>query len=117
MKRKILIADSDEVSLFFYGIILRNYDLTMVQDGERALEKFIEEEPHLVIVNHSISTQNGFELTKNIKNLNQTIPVVMVSSSITTEKKAISAGCDGFYTKPIRAEKIIEIVKNTFAKN
>jgi len=29
----------------------------------------------------------------------------------------MSAGCDGFYMKPIRAEKIIEIIENTFAKN
>jgi len=87
MKRKILIADSDEVSLFFYGIILRNYDLTMVRDGKRALEKFIEEEPHLVILNHSISTQDGFELTKNIKELSKETPVLMVSASMNIEKK------------------------------
>jgi PAS domain S-box-containing protein len=81
-------------------------DIITAADGLEALDKFILEQPDLVLMDIVMPGMNGFEATRKIKSLAATekwVPVVMLTVLDDPEDfaRGLEAGADDYLTKPV----------------
>jgi len=87
-------------SLSTYGRLCSN--IVEAEDGRQALEFFMAGQFEIVLTDWNMPNMDGLELLKEIRQRNQDIPVIM----ITTESErarvvtAIQAGCSDYLVKP-----------------
>lgn len=66
---------------------------------------------------------NGYEATRNIRALEDTVlasvPIVAMTANAFDEDKKTAAGCgmNGFISKPINLDEIIEVLHSVLEKN
>jgi len=103
----ILIVDDTPVNLKLTRIILVNegYKVLTAASAEEALELLRGFHPDLVLADIQLPGIDGLELTRRIKQDENTRDITVVAltafASKGDEQKAIDAGCDGYITKPI----------------
>ena len=83
------------------------------ENGQIALEKFKEyNDFDLIVTDINMPVMNGLELIKNIRELNQDIPVIIMSAHTEPEyiKSAEELGVDNYLLKPFDFIKFINII-------
>ena len=113
--RKILWVD-DEIELFKSHIILLNekgYEVTTSTNGADALEILKSEEFEIVFLDEMMPGMGGLELLGRIKDVNITIPIVMITKneeeSIMNE--AIGSKIADYLTKPVNPSQLLLVCK------
>jgi len=103
LRKLILCVDSEPRVQKFYKRTLTSEQqvVSCVSDGLAALGKVEFEKPHLIITEINLSEMSGLELIQTLKETNQNIPVIVVSS--TTSKESL------------RLEELITAVKEALA--
>jgi two-component system chemotaxis response regulator CheY len=83
------------------------------ENGGKAIEKYKELNPDLVIMDITMPEVDGIQAVKEIKKLNGAAKVIMCSAMGQQAMviEAIQAGAKDFIVKPFQAERIIEAVK------
>jgi CheY-like chemotaxis protein len=118
---KILVAEDDETSFFFLEAILSHESQATVihaANGRETVELF-KSEPDIILIlmDMKMPEVDGFEATRQIKLLKRNVPVIAITAYAMSgdEAKILSAGCDGYLSKPIGKQslmdKIAEFVK------
>ena len=83
------------------------------ENGLKAVEKYKELNPDLVIMDITMPEMDGIEAVKEIKKINPSAAVIMCSAmgqqSMVIE--AIQSGAKDFIVKPFQADRIIEAVR------
>lgn len=82
-------------------------------DGEEAMDLVREHRPHLVTLDITMPKKDGLTVLKEIKALDPSIKVVMVSAMGQRENviEAIKNGAENFIVKPFNADKIFRVLK------
>ncbi|MEI6835717.1 MAG: response regulator [Candidatus Falkowbacteria bacterium] len=111
MKKKILIADCDPVSLSYYERVFMNHHLFTTTDGKDALEMFFEHQPDFVIINSHLNNIDGFKVVEEIRALNEIVKIFMIAAYHDDRKRALNVGCDDFHTKPISLSDLQKIIE------
>ena len=101
--KKILVADDDIIvrkllneSLNYFG-----YDVHCVSDGEEAMTAIEKDNYSLLITDYEMPKINGIELTKKVRNLRPSVPIIGISGLHGCRKEFLSAGATLFMEKPI----------------
>lgn len=83
------------------------------ENGAKAIEKYKELSPDLVIMDITMPEVDGIQAVKEIKKLNGAAKIIMCSAMGQQAMviEAIQAGAKDFIVKPFQAERIIEAVK------
>lgn len=122
MSRKLLLADDSITIQKVIGITFVNedFDLSVVDNGDDALEKARAERPDLVLADVFMPGKNGYELCAAIKaepNLSR-VPVLLLTGTFEPfdEAKAKSVGADGWISKPFESQTLIKRVEELLAK-
>ena len=103
----ILIVDDNPVNLKLARISLESegYDVRTATDGEEAMVILREFRPRLILMDIQLPGVDGLELTRRLKADPATSDIIVVAVTAYAMKgdreKALSAGCDGYITKPI----------------
>lgn len=104
MKEKILIVEDDEAiaSIMKEHLIKEGYEVGWSSTGKEGLEDFKKEEFQLVMVDIMLPEMDGFTLCKNIRWLNEEVPIIIVSAKLTDldKVKGLKLGADDYITKP-----------------
>jgi len=117
----ILVAEDDPVNFIYITEVLKgtNINLLHAKNGNEAVEisdrnKSID----LILMDLRMPVLNGYEATKIIKKNTPCIPIIAVTaySLSETEEMAKEAGCDGYYTKPIRRDTLLNIIEKVYNK-
>jgi CheY-like chemotaxis protein len=63
----------------------------------------------IVLMDIYMPVMNGYEATRQIKELNKTLPIIAQTAYAMTDdrRKALEAGCDDFIAKPIGKEELL----------
>ena len=116
MAKGILIVDDAAfMRMMIKDILVKNgYEvLGEAENGLKAVEKYKELNPDLVIMDITMPEMDGIEAVKEIKKINQSAAVIMCSAmgqqSMVIE--AIQSGAKDFIVKPFQADRIIEAVR------
>ena len=100
---KLLIIEDDISSQVILNGLLSDYQLTIVDSGEAALER-ASESPDLIILDINLPGINGYETCQRLRNIEQTrgTPIIFLSSysSLDDRLEAYGVGGNDYVTKP-----------------
>ena len=122
-EEKILLIDDEIDKLFIFEMRLKNigYKVITASDGESGIQKAIDEQPDMVLLDINMPELDGHGVCSTLKSDFQTrhIPVVMLTSSDTLgdKVKGLKGGVDDYITKnvdPLELEVRIESILRRF---
>lgn len=120
MTRILVVEDEQRVAeLLKVGLEESGYQVVLAFDGEMGLRLFRASAFELVISDIILPKMNGFEFTKEIRQLNPNIPVLMVTALGTTDDKldGFDAGADDYMVKPFDFRELDARIKVLLKRN
>lgn len=112
---KILLVDDSKFSRNSLKLALgEDYTFIEAENGTNGLELFTTENPDLVILDLTMPDMNGLQVLENIKQIAPAARVVINTADIQDFNKstALELGASGFLNKPIKVEKLRELVQS-----
>ncbi len=106
-KYKILYVEDHEGSIYMMSKRLHRegYETIVAKDGEQAVAMAGASIPDLILMDLNLPITDGLEATRRIKGNPKTkhIPIIAVSAFAMYDDrdKAMAAGCDAYYSKPV----------------
>ena len=101
---KILVVEDEQrvAELLKRGLEESGYQVELAYDGVWGLRLFRAGEFQMVISDVILPKMSGFELCKEIRNINNRVPVLMLTALGTTDDKldGFDAGADDYIVKP-----------------
>ena len=84
------------------------YQVVTATRGLEGIDRAKESEPSLVILDLKMPDIDGIGVLKEIKNINSSIPVIMITAhgTIDTAIEAMKIGATDYITKPFKLEEI-----------
>ena len=113
MASKILIVedDSDIVELLTYNLREAGFETEAVFNGGDAIERAVEEQPDLIILDLMLPEVDGFEVCRLLKQDTQTadIPIIMLTAKGEEIDRVIGLqlGADDYVTKPFSQREFV----------
>jgi PAS domain S-box-containing protein len=111
----VLVAEDDDTNFMYIEAALSKEKINLIRafNGAEAVE-MVKNRPdiQLVLMDIKMPILNGYNATRQIKELRHELPVVMQTAYAMTEERghAFEAGCDDYIAKPIRKSELIETV-------
>lgn len=117
-KIKILVAEDDEINYIYIKEILPENSFTLFHayNGKEAVKMFKEITGiGLILMDIKMPVMNGYETLKEIRKLDTEIPIIAQTAYALSEDSAKieSAGFDGYISKPIKKDQLIELIEKT----
>lgn len=114
-KTILLVDDAAIIRIMLKGILTKNgYDVVgEAENGLKAIEKYKEIKPRLVIMDITMPEMNGIEATKGIKACDANALIIMCSAMGQQQMviESIQAGARDFIVKPFQNERVLEAVQ------
>ena len=106
MTKILYIEDNeDNIYMFTRRLSKAGYDVIIARDGETGMSMVQSEQPSLILMDLDLPIVDGWEATRLLKASPATshIPIIAVSSYAMAEeeRRALAAGCDDFFAKPV----------------
>jgi PAS domain S-box-containing protein len=116
---RVLVAEDNAVNQTLARRLLekRGYTVTVVPDGQAALDAFLSQPFDIVLMDVQMPTLDGFEATAAIRRHEQSagthVPIVaMTAHAIKGDaERCLAAGMDAYVAKPIRAEELYRAIE------
>ncbi|MEL6719849.1 MAG: response regulator transcription factor [Bacteroidota bacterium] len=111
MKAHLLYVEDDETLSFVTkdNLELEGYKVTHCINGKAALETIQKQDFDLCILDVMLPGIDGFEIAKNIRKNNQTIPILFLTAKSLKEDRihGLKIGGDDYITKPFSIEELL----------
>ena len=112
MLKVLYIEDNeDNIYLFKRRLGKQGYEVLIARDGGKGLELARSEQPSVILMDLDLPVVDGWEATRLLKAAPKTqgIPIIAVSSYAMVEdrRRAIEAGCDDFFSKPVDMKALV----------
>lgn len=116
MAKNILICDDAAfMRMMIKDILSKNgYEIAgEAENGVKAVEKYNETKPDLVLMDITMPEMDGIQALKAIRELDSSACVIMCSAMGQQAMviEAIQSGAKDFIVKPFQAERVLEAVK------
>jgi len=120
MAKGILIVDDAAFMRMMIKDVLVKNGFTIAgeaENGLKAVDKYKELSPELVIMDITMPDVDGIQAVKEIKKIDPSAKIIMCSAMGQQAMviEAIQAGAKDFIVKPFQAERIIEAVKKVLS--
>lgn len=125
MPTRILIVEDEKDNIMVIKHILEllmdQKDLWFASDGHEAMRMAYEHTPDLILLDLTLPKLSGWEVARSLKSDKKfrDIPVLALTAHamVGDRERAISAGCDDYYAKPIEIDEFISFVKTYLKKS
>ncbi|WP_316822131.1 response regulator transcription factor [Pedobacter gandavensis] len=111
MKKILLVEDDPNLGLLLqdYLQLKGKFEVVLCVDGEEGLKAFSKQEFDLCILDVMMPKKDGFTLGKEIRKMNQQVPIIFATAKAMMEDKASAydLGGDDYITKPFRIEELL----------
>ena len=116
MAKSVLICDDAAfMRVMIKDILTKNgYDVAgEAENGLKAVEKYNETKPDLVMMDITMPEMDGIQALKKIKEIDPNANIIMCSAMGQQAMviEAIQSGAKDFIVKPFQAERVLEAVK------
>ncbi len=119
---KILIIEDDQDMRRGLNVRLRasEYETAFASDAVMALSIVKKEAPDLILLDLGLPGGDGFVVLERMRNIGllASTPVIVVSARDpkTNEKRALDAGAEAFFQKPVDNEKLMKAIQRALLK-
>ncbi|TKC03319.1 response regulator transcription factor [Pedobacter cryotolerans] len=111
MKKILLVEDDPNLGLLLqdYLQLKGKFDVVLCTDGEEGLRAFSKHSFDICILDVMMPKKDGFTLGKDIRKINQNVPIIFATAKAMMEDKASAydLGGDDYITKPFRIEELL----------
>ena len=111
---KVLLVEDEEnlAALLKSAIGDSFYSFTIAKDGEEGLIKFSQLMPDIVITDITMPKLNGLDMAKEIKKIDSTIPIIILSAYSQKEMllNAIDVGVVKYFIKPFDPDELMSYI-------
>jgi signal transduction histidine kinase len=113
--KRILLVEDEQTNMEYLQIILRRTgaELVTVFSGNELRKLFQDLDSFdLVLLDVRLPDANGWELAVELKKLRPSLPVIAQTAYAMSSdrQKAEEAGCDGYVSKPIKKEQLLNLI-------
>jgi two-component system response regulator HydG len=112
---RILVVEDEEGMREFLKILLgkERYEVAACECGKDALERFREENFHVVITDIKMPGMDGIELLSAVREIDNSVPVIIMTghASMETAIEAVNKGAFAYLLKQSRNDEIKQLVK------
>ncbi len=111
--KTILVVEDNELNMKLAKTLLEfaGYDVLTAVDAEKGIRLAREQHPDLILMDIQLPGMDGLAATGIIKNdpeIGHTPVIALTSFAMQgDEEKALTAGCDGYITKPIDTREFV----------
>ena len=118
MSPRILLVEDNLLNMELTTALLENagYDVLGVETAEEAIPVARSDSFDLVLMDIALPGMDGLTATRLLKQQVETanLPVIALTAHALREEHdaALEAGCDGYLTKPIDRELMLEVLRN-----
>ena len=114
--RTAILWVDDEVELLKAHLLFleqKGYDVTPVSNGDDALRLVRDGNYDLVLLDESMPGKDGMQTLKELREINGTIPVVMVTKNEeeAVMEQAIGRRADDYLIKPVNPSQILVVIR------
>ena len=123
MAEKILIVDDDVDTLRLVGLMLQRqgYQITAATNGQQGLDKAVEEQPDLILLNVMMPDMDGYEVTRQLRQnpVTADTPILMFTAKTQLDDKVagFEVGADDYLTKPTHPSELQAHVKALLSRS
>ena len=114
MDRKILIVDDEKniVDIIAFNLKKEGYTVITAADGEEGVQKAMEENPDLILLDIMMPKMDGYEVCKKIREKKNT-PIIMLTARAEELDKVLGLelGADDYMIKPFDSKELVARVK------
>lgn len=111
MKKILLVEDDPNLGTLLqdYLQLKGKFDVVLCKDGDAGLKEFTKSEYDLLILDVMMPKKDGFTLGKEIRKMNEHVPIIFATAKGMIEDKtqAFNLGGDDYITKPFRIEELL----------
>ncbi len=111
---RVLLVDDVDINLAMLEIFLApaGFDVSIASNGNEAVRIFKQFKPDIVFMDLIMPEKDGFEATREIKELAPEVPVIALTASIvdSVKEQALVSGVNDFMYKPFIPERFFEII-------
>ena len=115
MEQKVLVVDDEKaiVDILVFNLQKEGYNVITASDGEEGLNKALNENPDLIILDVMMPKLDGIGVCKQIRQKNITTPIIMVTAKADEVDKilGLELGADDYVTKPFSVRELMARVK------
>lgn len=114
---RVLIVDDypDAREMYAEYLEFSGFEVVEAENGMEALQRAIDTEPDIILMDLSLPVMDGWEATRRLKadKRTGTIPVVALTGHALAgiSEGAKKAGCDAFVTKPCLPEDLVKEIR------
>ena len=115
----LIIEDEKSISdLIRMNLILEGFETIVSDEGYKGLELFKKEEPDLVILDLMLPDCDGFDILKEMQEVNYKTPIVILTAKSDQNDKilGLGLGADDYITKPFDNKELILRIRNIFKR-
>lgn len=117
---KILVTEDDKVNQLVISRMLTEcgYLVELAENGFEALEKVKRNKYDIILMDIQMPGMDGVEATKRIRETNKTVPILAITAYALQgdREKFLQQGMDGYVSKPLKIEKLIEEIEKSIAQ-
>ena len=115
---KILVVEDNRINMFLAKTLLKRIipssDIIEATDGDDAVEKYIMEQPDVVLMDVQMPNKNGYDATYEIRKSKgaENIPIIAMTAGILMDEKekCFESGMDDYLPKPIIIADLMRIL-------
>ena len=108
---RILVADDGDTNRKLIQIVLRRAGATVLcaENGQQALDIALHEQLDAILMDMQMPVMDGYTATTRLRETGSAIPVIALTAHAMKgdEERCRSAGCTGYLTKPINADRLL----------
>ncbi len=123
-KIKILLAEDNEANQFLIKALTKskNWNITVVENGQEAVEAFKKDEFDLILMDVQMPLMNGYEATMMIRDIEKErgthVPIIALTAYAMKSDKdmCIEAGMDDYISKPFKRQIFLDSIEGFLAE-
>lgn len=110
-KAKILLVEDDSAIAFGLrkNLQFEGYEVTLATEGETGLQRAIDDQPDLLILDIMLPKVNGYEICEALRKREIETPVIFLTAKVQEEDKILGfqTGGDDYITKPFSIRELL----------
>src|SRR4051795_883267 len=117
---RVLVVDDDDVirQLITVNLELEGFEVIPASDGQDALDKVKQAQPHVVTLDVMMPRLDGWEAATRLRNDPETAHIKVILLSARAQEVDIQRGqqigVDAYLTKPFDPDELIDTVRRLF---